>query len=119
MNVIDKNEGQKITYSLMGNWINFDDQIMLNLEKLEEDAPVHIDVMANTSGKLSTSDGQFYVAQVDIPARAYTETEVENLNHDEEDESSQKKTIIKEAVPFSIENVTLSLFALKEGVFDE
>ena len=39
--------------------------------------------------------------------------------NNEEEPSSSKTTIKREAVPFSIDNVTLTLFALKEGVIYE
>lgn len=55
-----------------------DDEIMVNLAKYEKDEPVHIDVVRNWDGALATSIGKndddlSYAAQIDIPARAYTE----------------------------------------------
>ena len=65
------------------------------------------------------------MAQIDIPARQYTETEIDNPDYvpdaDETGESggmgNSKKIIKRDPVPFSMENVTLTLYALKEGVF--
>ena len=64
------------------------------------------------------------MAQVDIPARKYDETEVPNPDYveptedDDTDAGYVNKTITKrEPLPFSMENVTVTLFALKEGVF--
>ena len=57
------------------------------------------------------------MAQVDIPARKYDESEIENPDYDEESENSSPTIIKREPIPFSMENVTLTLFALKEGVF--
>lgn len=116
MKIIEANEGPKIAYEESGDWINFDDQIMLNLKKSEADHEVHIDITSDVFGRLKTGDGAYYVAQVDIPARKYDEEEIENPDYNEEETSSP--TIIKrEPVPFSMDNVTLTLFALKEGVF--
>lgn len=119
MKIIEKDEGQKISFSEIGNWLNIGDQLMFNLEKMEDDAAVHIDVMGSANGKLRESDGVYYVAQIDIPPRAYTEEEIDNPDYSPETDGSQKKTIKRDPVPFNMKNVTLTLFALKEGVFDE
>lgn len=71
------------------------------------------------AGNLETGVGLLYVAQVDIPARAYTEEEILNPDYSEETENSQKTIIKRDPVPFSMDNVTLTLFALKEGVIYE
>lgn len=119
MKIIEKGEGKKISYSEIGNWLNIGDQLMFNLDKLEDDATVHIDVMGSATGKLRESEGVYYVAQIDIPPRAYTEEEIDNPDYDPETEGSQKKAIKRDPVPFSMDNVTLTLFTLKEGVFED
>ena len=126
MKVIEANEGRKVQYEENGSWLIFDDQISLNLKKLEADSDVHIDITANAFGKLQTGEGAYYVAQLTIPARQYAETEVKNPDYvepaepEEEDEFSAghvNRTITKkDPVPFSMDNVTLTLYALKEGV---
>lgn len=124
MKVISANEGPKIPYTVMGTWLNIGDQIMLNLEKAESDRPEHRDITADAFGNLHTGEGLYYVAQIDIPARQYTETEVDNPNYvsgsDENGEyggmGGSEKSIKRDPVPFSMENVTLTLYALKEGV---
>lgn len=124
MKIIEANEGPKIHYEESGTWINFDDQIMLNLKKSEAGHDVHIDITSDAFGRLNTGAGAYYVAQVDIPARKYDETEVPNPDYVEPAEDDDtgavyfNKTITKrEPLPFSMENVTVTLFALKEGVF--
>lgn len=127
MKVIEANEGRKIDYDESGTWLMFDDQISLNLKKLEADNDVHIDISANAFGKLQTGEGVYYVAQVLIPARQYEETEVKNPDYVEPEDPEEtdefgagyvSRTIIKkDPVPFSMDNVTLTLYALKEGVF--
>lgn len=124
MNVIEVNEGPKIPYEVNGNKITFNDEIMLNLEKKEADADVHIDISTDDFGGLITGIGRDYVAQIDIPARLYEEIKSEDEeNKDGTDntgdfmETSGENTI-RVPVPFSMDRVTLSLFALREGVIE-
>lgn len=126
MKIIEANEGPKIEYDVNKTWLNFDDQIMLNLKKMEADNPVHVDITADAFGMLHTGEGLYYVAQIDIPARGFTEKEIENPDYDAENEegedgsgmSGKSPTIIqRDPIPFSMDNVTLTLYALKEGVF--
>ncbi len=119
MKIIEANEGQKISYSTTKTWLNVGDRIMLNLKKYEADNDVHIDITSDMAGNLETGVGLLYVAQVDIPARTYTEEEIPNPDYSEETENSQKTIIKRDPVPFSMDNVTLTLFALKEGVIYE
>lgn len=104
MNIVEKNEGQKIDYSVSGNMITFRDELMLNLSKYERDYPVHLDICENTDNILVTGLSERYVAQIDIPARQYT------VITTGEGESA---ITTKEAVPFDIGNVTLTLWALE------
>lgn len=125
MKIISANEGPKIPYTVMGNWLNIGDQIMLNLEKIESDRAEHRDVSADAFGSLQTGEGLYYVAQIDIPARQYTENEIDNPDYDPDADKTgesggignSEKIIKRDPVPFSMENVTLTLYALKEGVF--
>ena len=121
MKIIEANEGPKISHVVTGNWLNLGDQIMLNLATMESEKPEHRDICADAFGKLHTGEGLYYVAQIDIPARGFTEKEVENPDYDGEEESGMngKSPVIiqREPIPFSMDNVTLTLYALKEGVF--
>lgn len=112
MNVIEVNVGPKIPYSVSKNKIAFDDELMLNLEKCERDFDVCIDVCIDKYGMVTTGLGVAYAAQIEIPARQYTETVVENPDYDPEDETSQKTVTNREPVPFSMANVTLKLYAI-------
>lgn len=133
MKVINANEGPKIPYDVSGNKITFDDEIMLNLEKKEADADVHIDISTDDFGGLITGIGRDYVAQIDIPARAYEEIPEESEETQESEESpvdadseesggggmgASGSRIKRIPIPFSMENVTLTLFALREGVVE-
>lgn len=118
MKVINANEGQKINYSVVAEtWLNIGDRLMLNLEMMEADNPVHEDIMSDNFGRLRTGEGDYYVAQIDIPARTYIESEVQNPDYSPETEGISPTTLKRDPVPFSMDNVTLTLFALKEGVF--
>lgn len=126
MKVIEANEGRKVEYEENGSWLNFDDQISLNLKRMEADHDVHVDITADAFGRLQTGEGVYYVAQLTIPARQYDETEIENPDYVEPGEGEEadefsgghvNQTITKkDPVPFSMDNVTLTLYALKEGV---
>ena len=126
MKVIEANEGRKVEYEENGSWLNFDDQISLNLKRMEADHDVHVDITADAFGRLQTGEGVYYVAQLTIPARQYEETEIENPDYVEPGEGEEadefsgghvNQTITKkDPVPFSMDNVTLTLYALKDGV---
>ena len=93
---------------------------------MEADHDVHVDITADAFGRLQTGEGVYYVAQLTIPARQYEETEIENPDYVELTEDKEtgdpgaghvNRTITKkDPVPFSMDNVTLTLYALKEGV---
>ncbi len=106
MNVIEINEGTKIPYSVDGNYLSLNDDMIFNLAKREEDDPVHIDVCSDGDGRLmnAVKGNCAYVATIDIPAREYLETETEGENGE--------ATTTREPVAFNIDNVTLTLWAL-------
>lgn len=114
MKVISANEGPKIPYDVRGNKITFDDEIMLNLEKKEADADVHIDISADDFGGLITGIGRDYVAQIDIPARDYEE--ITESGESGGGMGASGCRIKRIPIPFSIDNVTLTLFALRKGM---
>ena len=79
MIIVNKNEGEKIPYEQSGSKICFDDDLTINLAKREEDDAVHIDICYDADGALvvGAAAGRRYVAEIDIPAREYVETEEE------------------------------------------
>ena len=93
MKVIEANEGRKVEYEENGSWLNFDDQISLNLKKMEADHDVHVDITADAFGRLQTGEGVYYVAQLTIPARQYEETEIENPDYVELTEEADIKNL--------------------------
>lgn len=103
MIIINKNEGPKIEYEVIGKKICFDDDLTINLAKREEDDPVHIDVCFDADGDLviGAAAGRAYVAEIDIPARSYTE----------EDGEGDEPTLAP--VPLDMDKVTLTLWAIE------
>ena len=110
MKVINVNEGPKMEYST--NKITFADELTVNLEKCERDYPVCIDICIDKFGMVTTGLGMKYAAQIEIPERQYTEEVIDNPDYDEEDPQSRETTIKRDPVPFSMENVTLKLYAI-------
>lgn len=95
-------ETNHIDHSKRGNKLTLgDDELTLNLSKYERDDPKHIDICFDVTGCLvvGTATGRKYVAEIDIPARRYTE------------EVSGEDTT-REPVDFDINLCTLTLWAV-------
>lgn len=121
MNVIEKTPGTYVEYETTSKSIIFgDDDLSINLKNRERDEKVLIDICADANGELTmgTAAGLKYVAQVEIPARQYTEEEKENPYYDpeaEEGTEAARKTIVtRTPVPFDIDNCTLYLWGMEE-----
>lgn len=106
MIIIEKNVGQKIPYSVNTTKVNFDDDLTINLASREQDWPVHIDICYDEDHALviGAAVGRAYVAQVDIPARQYTEEEVEI-----EGESEIQRT----PIDLDMDTVTLTIWSIE------
>lgn len=123
MKIIEKNEGAKIPYEVQGGKIVFnDDELTLNLARYERDDANHIDICRDKCGNLVSGVipgiAETYVAQIDIPARAYEEREIEGAAEEEQADSEEtggmmdRQTMEREAVPFDIDKCVLTLWAL-------
>lgn len=117
MKVIEINEGAKIPYEVSKTKICFDDDLTINLAKRQEDWPVHIDILTDGDGVLVTGaeSGNYYVAQIDIPAREYKEPEATEETATVEEGGEQAGTTDApqpEPLPLDMEKVTLTLWAL-------
>ncbi len=112
MNVIEVNAGPKIDYSVYKTKVTFADELTLNLEKLERDYPVSRDICIDKYGSVTSGLGEKYAAQIEIPARGYTEKTEDNPDYDPEDPMSQETITTREPVPFSMVNVTLKLYTI-------
>lgn len=108
INVVEKTEGQKIPYELMGDLLMLDSQLYFNLPVYQRDHDVHLDVSRNEYGMLVNGLSRAYVAEIDIAARAYDE--VDTGNTDEEG----NPIIEKVARAFSLDQVTLTLWGVNE-----
>ena len=123
--VIEKNAGQKIDFEQSGTRLIFgDDEIMLNAAKYQKDWDVEVDVCRDKSGNLTigTGSGLRYVAQVEIPAATYTETEIEAEEPAEApaaedaaegDGMNQKTTVQRDKNPLDMGDVTVVLWSVE------
>lgn len=122
MNEVIKTPGKHIVYDTTSKSIIFgeDEDLSINLKNREQDETTLIDICSDSDGFLvvGTAAGLRYVAQVEIPARQYTEEEQENPNYDpeaEEGAEARNKTIVvREPVPFDIDNCTIYLWGMEE-----
>lgn len=124
--VIEKNAGQKIDFEQSGTRLIFgDDELMLNAAKYQKDWDVEVDVCRDKSGNLTigTGSGLRYVAQVEIPAATYTETEIEAEEPAEDpaaegvseggDGMNQKTTMQRDKNPLDMGDVTVILWSIE------
>lgn len=119
--VTEKNAGQKIDFEQSGTRLIFgDDEIMLNAAKYQKDWDVEVDVCRDKSGNLTigTGSGLRYVAQVEIPAATYTETEIEaeepaEAPAAEGDGMNQKTTVQRDKNPLDMGDVTVVLWSIE------
>lgn len=117
MKKIEKNIGEKIEYRVVGTKLNLNDELILDLAKYERDHDVHLDISENEYGMITMGANRRYLAQIDIPARKYEEVKALEEEDIETDEGTEIQEDIKlEAVPFSMENVTLTLWTIEGGI---
>ena len=125
MKIIEKNEGKKINYNLTGTKLDFaDGALTLDLARYQQDDPVTRDIMVDSEGYLTTGRGLYYAAQVEIPARKYTETVTPAEETDaqaeggENTEGMSRETVTRTPEPLDTDDVTLYLFAI-DGIYRE
>lgn len=122
MNEVIKTPGKHIVYDTTSKSIIFgeDEDLSINLKNREQDEKTLIDICSDSDGFLvvGTAAGLRYVAQVEIPARQYTEEEQENPNYDPEaeagTEAASQTITVREPVPFNIDNCTIYLWGMEE-----
>ena len=126
MIVQEKNKGEKIPYTVKGSKITFDDELMVNVQRFERDDPAHIDICRDKMGNLVSGVipgvAETYVAQIDIPPRAYEVREIEGAAEEAQADSEEaggapggmmdRQTTERVAIPFDVEKCTLTLWAL-------
>lgn len=118
MKIIEANEGQKISYSTTKTWLNVGDQIMLNLKNTKP-TTTSISTLLRIWPATWKPVSVFFMWHRWTFRPEPTEEEILNPDYSEETENSQKTIIKRDPVPFSMDNVILTLFALKEGVIYE
>lgn len=109
MNIIEKTAGEKIAYETTSKSIIFgDDDLSINLRNRQMDEPVTIDICADSNDFLviGAAAGRRYVAQVEIPAKTYTDTV---MGTDDEGNPVMERN----AEPFIIDECTLYLWGLE------
>lgn len=97
--------GTHIEYTTTSKCITFgDEDLTINLKNRQMDETTKIDICSDKQGFLviGAETGFRYVAQVEIPAREYTETPGE-----------QDGTTERTPVPFDIDTCTIYLWALE------
>jgi hypothetical protein len=110
MKEVIKTPGKHVEYETTSKSIIFgDDDLSINLKNREKDEAVTIDVCKDRDGNLTmgTAAGLTYVAQVEIPARQYTEEE------GEPDEDGNPTTT-RVPVAFDIDNCTIYLWGMED-----
>lgn len=120
INVVQMNVGPKIDYEVRNDKIIAfgDDDLTIKLPSYERDEEVNLDICLNEWGMLVMGQGQRYVAQVNIPPRAYEEVE-ESISKNmtggsREVEKESQIGKVKKPLPFDIDRCTLSLWSLKD-----
>ena len=104
--VIEKNEGEKIGYSVSGTKITFgEDELSVNLKTRERDEEVCKDTQNGLTVGVNT-EARTYVAQATIPARTYEI--IDTGEKDENDNPIMQRT----PVEFDMTKCTLTLWAL-------
>lgn len=120
MKEVIKTPGTHIGYETTTKSIIFgDEDLSINLKNRERDEVVVIDICSDSNGELTmgTAAGLRYVAQVEIPARQYTETTTENPDYDPEAEAgaeAQQYIVTRTPVDFDIDECTIYLWGMEE-----
>lgn len=121
MKIIEKNTGTKINYELDGTKLSFaDGALTLDLARRQRDSAVTLDIMVDNEGGLTTGQGRFYAAQVEIPRIEYDEkitsapepVELEDGGDDAHGMGESRETVERMPRPLNMDDVILSLFAI-------
>lgn len=109
MKIVQMNPGRKIDYELRGTKLDFaDGELRIDLARYQGDDVVTRDIMVDREGWLTTGRGRNYVAQVEIPARQYTEP-AEDSGGAEDGATGGGE---RQPLPLNTDEVTLRLFSI-------
>lgn len=106
MNIEEKNEGQKINYTVNNTTIVFDETISVNVARYQKDFENVIDVCIDNNMQLTTGLGKWYAANIIIPPRKYNMVDT-GTKDDKENEIYDRV-----AEPLKMDDVTLILWTL-------
>lgn len=106
MKIEEKNEGQKINYTVSNSTIVFDETISVNVAKYQKDFENVIDVCIDGDMQLTTGLGKWYAANIIIPPRKYNTIDT-NTKDEKENEIYDRV-----AESLNMDDVTLILWAL-------
>lgn len=117
--VVEMSTGPKVEWRQNGYKLIFgDDDLTFRCDSRQRDYPVHEDICVDDNGNLMIGVGKYYVAQVDIPARKYVETEPEpeapesaTAEDSPEEYSPAESGVQREAIPLDMGDIVLSLFS--------
>ena len=122
MQTIEKNAGKKIDYELTGTKLSFaDGALTLDLARRQRDSVTTLDIMVDSEGNLTTGQGRFYAAQVEIPAIEYDEKIIPAPESAEPEDGEDdapggmgggRETVERTPRPLDMDKVTLSLFSI-------
>ena len=119
MRIDEMTEGTKIAYKQKGTKLDFaDGALTVDLARWQEDDPVTVDIKATRKGNLTTGKGSYYVAQVDIPSREYTEPpEAESATESGESGGAGGSSAgERQPLPLDMRKVVLHLFSI-DGIY--
>ena len=112
--VVEKNPGPKIEWRQNGTRLVFgDDDLTVRCDTRQRDWPVHEDICMDDNGNLKIGLGKYYIAQIDIPAKTYTDPEpTPDPEPDEngETEPASESGGEREALPLDMADVVLTLW---------
>lgn len=114
---IIKTPGKHIPYTTTKKNIilGADEDLSINLQNREKDEAVTIDICTDQNGELTmgAAAGLRYVAEIEIPARQYMETQEKNPDYQEGDGQGEYITK-REPVSFNIDTCTIRLWGLED-----
>ena len=140
MNIIEKNEGEKIVFAINGNHITFgDDELTINLEPHEREFENSLDICRDRFGNLVMGvipgRAEAFVAQILIPPREFEivtggvdemgippherlapsaehEDSMESVDAVGDTDEFELSQEIRTPIPFELQRCTLTLWAL-------
>lgn len=118
MTIISKNKGKKIACKLDGTRLDIaDGALTIDLARYQQNEPATRDIMVDNEGYLVMGHGQYYVAQVEIPAKEYRETDIPTPVAEEGENGGMNNmpnmpSIERTPLPLDTEKVILYLFAI-------